>query len=291
MSSDGRAELMILGGSGFIGRRLSHHVRARRRTAAWSSAECNLLDAAQTRQRLEVCGNQTTVVMCASVTRVVEDSWPAFETNLALVRNLMESLARRPPRSLVFLSSSDVYGLPAAELPIKEETLPRPTTFYGLAKLAGETLCLLMRQGDWPTARLRLPGIYGPGDRGRSVVGRFCQRLAARQPLEITGAGTVRRDYVHVDDLCRLIEALHEEPWDGLVNVATGTSVSVNHLVEVVAASLGASPVIERLPAREDRDHDLVFDTRRLRSTFPRLTFRPIERGVQDYLAASQAAD
>jgi UDP-glucose 4-epimerase len=227
--------------------------------------------------------------MCAGVSRVVEDSWRAFETNLALARNLMEALARHRPRSLIFLSSSDVYGLPAAELPIREKTLPGPTTFYGLAKLASESLCLLLRQGDWPLSRLRLPGIYGPGDGGRSVVGRFCQRVAGHQPLELTGRGIVRRDYVHVDDLCGLIAALDDEPWHGLLNVATGTSISVNHLAEVVAAALGMSPAIEYLPARQERDHDLVFDARQLRAAFPQLTFRTVEQGVRDYLADAQA--
>lgn len=281
------AKVIIVGGSGFIGGRLAEILRLRGvEVITTTSLQYNFLDEDDARLAMSKCDHETTVVMCAGISRLVEESWRTYHMNVLLARNLMRGLANHPPRNLIFLSSTDVYGLPVAVLPISESTLPNPSTFYGLSKLASETLMTLNRQPKWPVTRLRLPGIYGFGDGQRSVVGRLCGNVASGQPVRITGNGTVARDFVHVDDLCRLIEQLVIEPVDDTFNVVTGNSFPLNQIAELVGKELGVRPIIERIAGDSNRDHDLSFQPDRLRASFPAIEFRGLEQGIRDYVAA-----
>ncbi len=291
-------EVLILGGSGFIGRQLSKRLRVastadgvtpRPRVTPLSSSACDLLDLPSARRCLAQSGPQTTLVICAGISRLAGDSWSLFQRNLTMVRNLLESLPADHVRSIVFLSSTDVYGLPAVELPICESTPVRPTTYYGLSKLACEQLFSIGNQVRCPVACLRLPGIYGPTDGGKSVVGRFCRRLASGHSLELSGEGKVLRDLIHVDDLCALIDALVTSPREITLNVATGRSRPIREIVELVAdqlqlSSARRSELIEFKPPNPARDHPLVFETNRLQAAFPEVRFRQIASGIADYL-------
>ncbi len=292
-------DVVVLGGSGFIGQRLTDRLCAqpaviasygRYQVTSLSSQACNLCDLNRTRQQLAHVNATTTVVVCAGISRLAGDSWSVFQANVTMVRNLLEAIAPAAPRSVVFLSSTDVYGLPAAELPITEQTCPQPTTYYGLAKLACERMLNRIGSNGYPIACLRLPGIYGATDGGRSVVGVVCRQLAARRPIQLSGGGNVRRDFVHVDDLCAVIEALIARPVTATLNVATGNSMAIGSVAKAVASQLelsreALSELIEPSPTNPDRDHDLVFDSRSLQQRFSDLAFRGVTSGIQSYLA------
>ena len=292
-------DVMIVGGTGFIGRRLTdrlRHVQQEASAPAWSghvislsSRDCNLLNSQQSREKLATTSSTTTIIMCAGISRRAGDSWSLFQTNLTMVHNLLRALRDREPRSIVFLSSTDVYGLPTTELPLTETSLPRPTTYYGLAKLACENMFHIGSSPSCPVTILRLPGIYGSTDAGRSIVGSFCRRLSAQQAVQLSGGGYVTRDFVHVDDLCSLMEARVVSPLQTTLNVATGNSMMVADVASRVAQQLQlpaavAADLLAATPRTSDRDHDLAFDPQLLRTSFPHISLRTIAAGIQAYL-------
>jgi len=279
--------IVILGASGFIGGRIAHCLEAAgvRRVIRYSSSECNLLDRAEVDAKLECCDEGTSIVFCAAVSRTAEDSWEALQRNIAMVYHFVAALRDRQIRSVIFLSSADVYGMPPGEVPIREDTPPRPSSHYGVSKLSGEAILMVGKYRSWPCTVLRLPGAYGDGDRGRSVVGRIAEQLANGETIRITGDGSTQRDYVEVSDVCRLVHSLLKRPRTDVVNVATGASLSVGRMVELTAEALEVAPVVKHEATSSERDHDLIFDTSRLRSLCPDITFTPLEQGIRDYVS------
>lgn len=275
--------IVILGHSGFIGRHLlGHFSRAGREVIGIASRECDLTQPDRVRRCLAQLEAPFDLIDAAVINRHLCQDYPAFLANCQMLQNVLDSLPAGLCRSFIYLSSVDVYGRPAG--PINEATLPAPAHYYALAKLTCEQLLHLFPKG-FPTAILRLPGVYGVEDGGRSLVGKLVRAAVSRRPLTIAGSGRLRRDYIGVDDLAAVVDALVARPRDLLVNVATGRSLSLLDIVAIIADKAQCRPEIVWQPEDGPPGVDLVFDPANLRQALPTIRLRSLEEGIAGYLA------
>lgn len=278
--------VVVLGSTGFIGGRLCQWLNhAGYRVTGWSSRDCDLTDALTVKQKLTGLPQGTHVILCATVNRNVEDSYRAMGRNLLMAENLIDGAPRGRLGGLTFLSTVDVYGHTPL-CPITEATAPRPMNYYGIGKLASEHL--LRRPGaiDCPVTVLRLPGVYGAGDRQRSIVGTFLKRIVEGETITLYGDGRVLRDYVDVEDVCRIAAALLDNPQDRLLNLAKGESLPLKQIIERLAAVAGREPSLDMREAKGNAAGDLVFDIAGLAQAVPGLAFTSLEDGARSYLQA-----
>ena len=140
---------------------------------------------------------------------------------------------------LVFVSSGGaIYG--ETTRAATERTIPAPTSYYGIHKLAAEGHVEL---AGLPYAIVRPSNIYGPrqtaGLEG-AVVATFVGQALAGEPLTIDGDGRQRRDLIHVRDVVAALVRLGDPGGpSGTWNVASGRAVSVDALAAVVERSVG----------------------------------------------------
>ena len=283
--------VIIFGASGFIGARVYEHLQSLENVdiVGYSSAECDLLDQPRVSKLLDTCDRETSVVLCSGIARRKEDSWHAMMKNVEMVRNFATSIPPGGIRSVVFMSSVDVYGAQPDSLPIREDTKLNPNGYYALSKLTCEEVLRLEVSSSCPVALLRLPGVYGVGDRFESVVGKFIKQVLDNETTEITGDGAVKRDYVEVGNLCQVVEHFMRRPFAGVVNVATGRSTTIKDMHEIVAGVAGVTPKGHHLPDDNLRG-DLEFDTNRLASLCPQVKFKDLEQGIAEYLSHVSAS-
>ena len=275
---------IVLGGTGFIGGNVRARLAEDRPVHSFGSGDADLTNLEAVRRLLAEHGRDAQVVLCSSIGRTTEDSYAAFLKNVAMARNVAEASAECKAASLVYLSSTDVYGTPPAELPVTETTLPRPDTFYGASKLSAESLIELTIQRRIPAASLRLPGIYGPGERNRSIVNLFLDKARNGVPLTLSGGGTILRDYVFVHDLAEIIARFLDRPASGVFNIATGAPISLRELAEAAFEVVGETPRINLDAARDSRSHDLVFDTKKLARHLGNFRFTPLKEAMRERL-------
>ena len=288
---DDRLNITVLGHSGFIGRALCRKlVEKGVHVQGASSQECNLVNPAETERFLGNLPQDARVVLCSTILRTVEDSYDAMGRNIRMMENFVTFAPRGRLAGVVFFSTVDVYGF-NPELPITERTRPAPGNFYGISKLTSEFLLRMPGALDCPLTVLRMPGIYGPGDRGRSIVGRFLDQIRRSGKVTICGDGSVWRDYVEVSDVCEVVLECVKRPFDGLFNVATGTSLSILEIVEILGGAVGISPTIEYLPSDRGVAGSLVFDITSFRSRFPNKTFKKFQEGAASYVAGGVRRD
>lgn len=277
--------VVVLGASGFIGDAVAHRLeRCGLEVVCRSSESGNLLDPMGAREALTPVGPASAVVFCAAIRRTLDDSFEALTRNVRMVENVLGALEGRTPRSIVFLSSVDVYGRPPTSLPVTEATPLHPTSYYGVGKVACELLLGLPRPSP-PLTVLRLPGVYGPEDHGRSVVGKLVSEIAARSTVRLSGTGSVLRDYVHVEDVATVVARCVTVPRNATLDVVTGRSIAMRDLVQVIAGELETTARIEYLPDAPTGG-DLVFTGSALHAAFPDLRLRMIEEGVAEVVAA-----
>jgi len=172
------------------------------------------------------------------------------ERNVLVTQRLLEAVREQPVERVVYASSSSVYGN-AARYPTTEADLPRPHSPYGVTKLAAEHLCSLYAE-NWrvPTVSLRYFSVYGPRQRPDMGFSRFLRAALAGDALPIYGDGTQIRDFTYVCDIVDATIAAAEANTDpGVVcNVAGGSNISVNELIELLTDLLGHSIAVTHLP-------------------------------------------
>lgn len=278
--------VIVLGASGFIGANIFRHLKRKKDfdIVGYSSKSCNLLNQSQVAEVLALSNSNTTIILCSGIPRSVEDSWDAMLKNITMVHNFVSSIPNNGLRSIIFLSSTDIYGNALSKTPINEDMVPRPKGFYALSKLACEYIFQINTRCNCPVTCLRLPGIYGYGDGSRSVIGKFIQKLLEHEQIEIIGDGTSKRDYVEVGDLCMVVEHLVRQPYNGPINVATGKSTSIKDIVSIIADVIGVNARIKWMEKMNSDRLCLAFDTKRLKSLCPTIRFKDMKNGVKHYI-------
>jgi UDP-glucose 4-epimerase len=163
-------------------------------------------------------------------------------------------------RCFVFTSSIAVYG--HAEPPMTEDLVPMPVDPYGIAKYAVEQeLKVSHEMFGLPYIIFRPHNVYGErqniGDRYRNVIGIFMNQILRGEECTIFGDGEQTRAFSHIDDVALPIARSIDNPsaYGETFNIGGDTPYSVNHLVEAVAAAMGAPARIVHLPARHEVVH------------------------------------
>jgi UDP-glucose 4-epimerase len=182
-----------------------------------------------------------------SVPLSVAEPVRSYEINALGTLRLLEACRRRGVRRLVLAGSSAAYGDTPA-LPKVETMPPAPLSPYAAGKVAAEHLlavyghCHGMR-----TVSLRYFNVFGPRQRDDSpytgVIAIFARALLAGRRPTIFGDGEQTRDFTYVDNVVRanLLAMEREVPPGSVINVGSGTSISINQLFRAIADRLGSS--------------------------------------------------
>ncbi|MFA5624735.1 MAG: GDP-L-fucose synthase [Bradymonadales bacterium] len=174
--------------------------------------------------------------------------------NLLIQDNVIGAAFRFAVKRLLFLGSSCIYPK-HAEQPIKESSLLtgplEPTNeFYAIAKIAGLKLCeALNRQYGCAYLSLMPTNLYGPGDNyhGKNshvipaLIRKFHEaKIEDQASITLWGTGRARREFLFVDDMAdAAIYLLENSDESSLINVGTGTDISIAELAQNIASVVG----------------------------------------------------
>lgn len=178
-----------------------------------------------------------------------------FNENVLATFNVLEACRLYSVRTLIFTSSSAVYG-DAKIIPTPENYAPlEPISVYGASKLASENL--IVTYGKLYGVKgiiLRLANIVGPRQT-HGVIVDFIRKLR-RDPteLEVLGDGTQKKSYLHIRDLLRAIDVIAEyadgsnAPYE-VFNVGNDDWIEVNEIARLVISKLNLGNVKVRYVA------------------------------------------
>ena len=274
-------------------------------------SELDLTDQAATRRFFQEETPEQVYLAAAKVGGILANStYPAqfIRENLAIQTNVIHEASRAGTKKLLFLGSSCIYPRDCPQ-PIREESLMtgplEPTNAaYATAKIAGIQMCQAYRQEHGFDAICAMPtNLYGPGDNYDlqtahalpALLRRFHEAKERDAPEVVAwGTGTPRREFLHVDDLaeaCLVLMSKHSSP--DLVNVGTGTDLSIAELTGLIAKTIGFRGRVRFDPAKPDGTPRKVLDVSRLKAYgwAPRI---PLEQGLaktyEDYRKGPPAA-
>jgi UDP-glucose 4-epimerase len=293
--------VVVLGGSGFIGRNLSPALAAlgyevhsvSRSPVVVRDPRVNYIDCNYDNiyQLGEIYAAADVIFHLAWDTTPATSSRQSsleVSANLLPSLRLLEYLEHNARAHLVFVSSGGtVYG--DCELDVVSEAVHvSPIAHYGAGKGAMELfLHSFQRQSGRAVSVLRPANLYGPGQLAKQQFGVIPTLLTALKTdtaFRVMGDGENRRDFVYIDDfvsLClRLCEGQSRPNEYALFNVGSGHGVSLNELMSLAQQVSGKPLRIERQPARQVDVRSIVLDSSKLAAAWGWSASTGIEDGL-----------
>lgn len=155
----------------------------------------------------------------------------------------------------IFLSTADVYGVNNSSN-LVETDIVRPTTIYAANKVAFEAyLQAYYSLFNFPVIIFRPVTVYGPKQHPGWLIPRVITRALMGEKVQITGDGSVKRDWIFVGDLCDvLIKTLtfnKASIYSEVFNIGTGEEKTVLEVVSSILKRLNKpQSIIEFIPPR-----------------------------------------
>ncbi len=293
--------IIALGGNGFIGSHfVKHALQAGHRVTVVDllakprhdhalAFDFRLASTAELAADTDLLRSADAIVHCAySTVPATSNANPARDItdNLIPLVALLEAMDATGRQRIVYLSSGGaVYGRPHT-VPIAESHPLNPISAYGVTKVASEKYLGMyaVNRGLRPTI-LRPANPYGI-DQGKvgllGAVTTFMNLAAENKAVTIWGDGSVVRDFLHIDDVSRLLLAAVEQDQPGVYNCGSGIGCSLNVLIDTIAAVTGRKLTVRHELARDFDPPEIVLDIAAARAAFgwaPRVS---LEDGLRD---------
>jgi GDP-4-dehydro-6-deoxy-D-mannose reductase len=299
---------IVTGANGFVGRHLTHALRARgvspiawRRQPHDTEARTDnvrivdVLDRDAVRRAIAEDG-PTRIFHLAGAPHV-GDSWknslPTLQVNVLGTHHLLEAVRLEHPQCRVLVVTSGMIYKPGPHA-LDEDAPLVPSSPYGLSKLAQDQLARLTVAEDGLNVVVARPFNHiGPGQAPSFAVASFCRQIALIErgtmaPELRVGNLDARRDLTDVRDVVAAYLRIMDDATTGTAwNVCSGTANRIGDLLETL---LGLATV--RITTSTDPERMRPSDTPLLLGSHTRLTTAlgwtptiPIEVTLADTLA------
>lgn len=286
--------IYVAGHRGLVGSAICRNLRRQgfERLLLPSRAELDLTDSVAVRSFFERNRPQYVFLAAAKVGGILANNlYPAdfIRENLIIETNFIDACYRAGVDRLLFLGSSCIYPKLCPQ-PIKEEYLLtgplEPTNRpYALAKIAGVEMCWSYNRQYHTRYLAAMPAnLYGPGDnfdpQNSHVLAALIRKVAeakamGRKQIEVWGTGQPRRELLFSEDLaeaCVFLMNLSDSSFSSLlegvplINIGTGTDVTIRELAEQVCAVLGFAGGLQFDSTRPDGTPQKLLDVTRIQS-------------------------
>lgn len=302
-------KVLVTGGAGFIGSHVVEHFQGK--------AEVVVLDNFRSGHRRNLAGLQHTLIEGSILDRAKLDeamrgvdqvyhlaamiSVPesmlkpreCVDLNALGTLHVLEAAEAAQVGKVVLASSAAVYG-DNPTVPKVETMLPEPKSPYAVTKLDGEYyLELFRRERGLATTSLRFFNVFGPRQDPQSpyaaAVPIFIEKAVRGESIGIFGDGLQTRDFTYVADAVMaflLAGSVKVPPRGEVVNIGTGTSVTMLELARAMANAAGVPQIHPQL--QPGRPADVKHSLADISKAKELLGFEPgytLEAGLQDLIA------
>jgi len=177
------------------------------------------------------------------------------------VQNILQSTNLASLKRFIQIGSSDEYGNSSA--PQAEDMRESPISPYSLGKVATtQLLQMLHRTEGIPAVTLRLFLVYGPGQDSNRFLPQIIKGCLSSSDFSAS-TGNQLRDFCYVDDVINgILLALKNDEVDGLViNLASGEPIKIREVVKLVQNSIGkGNAIFGKIPYRTGENMELYAD-------------------------------
>ncbi|EMA6342269.1 dTDP-glucose 4,6-dehydratase [Bacillus cytotoxicus] len=219
------------------------------------------------------------------VDRSIENSTPFFNTNVMGTVALLEVVKRYPNIKMLQVSTDEVYGSLGNEGFFTETTPLAPSSPYSSSKASADMIALsYFKTYGTHVSITRCSNNYGPYQYPEKLIPLMIIQALKGKKLPVYGDGKNIRDWLHVEDHCRALDAVMHRGKAGEVYNIGGNQERTNiEVVQSILQQLGKSETaIEFVADRLGHDRRYAIDASKIKKELgwsPTYTF---EEGLRE---------
>ncbi|HBO68701.1 MAG TPA: dTDP-glucose 4,6-dehydratase [Deltaproteobacteria bacterium] len=218
------------------------------------------------------------------VDRSIADPSLFLRTNVLGTQVLLDAARKAAVARYVQISTDEVYGSLGATGKFTEQSPLRPNSPYAASKTAGDLLArAYFRTYGTPAIVTRCSNNYGPYQFPEKLIPFFVTLLAAGKPVPVYGDGGNVRDWIHVDDHSRAVEAvlLRGKPGE-IYNIGGGNERTNIEITKLLLSAMGKpESMMAFVPDRPGHDRRYAIDDGRVRTELGVAPRVPFEEGLR----------
>ncbi|GAB4235972.1 MAG: dTDP-glucose 4,6-dehydratase [Deltaproteobacteria bacterium] len=303
-------KILVAGGAGFIGSNFIRYILGAR--ADWRVVNvdkltyagnlANLAEVADNPRyrfhRADICDARevsrifaeekpAAVVNFAAETHVdrsIDDPALFLRTNILGTQVLLDAARTAGVARYLQISTDEVYGSLGDTGRFSEESPLRPNSPYAASKTSADLLVRAYgKTYGLPTLITRCSNNYGPYQFPEKIIPFFVTLLREGKPVPVYGDGRNVRDWIHVEDHSRAVEAVLECGRPGeIYNVGGGNERTNIEITKMLLAAMGKDESsMKFVPDRPGHDRRYAIDDSKIRAELGVVPRVPFEEGLR----------
>lgn len=285
-------KVLLTGASGVVGTALVDDLRAHGYDVVpVTSADGDLREPTQAERIIGDASPDAVVHLAARVHGLmgnIHAQGRAFLDNVRMNTNVVEAARLAGVRKVVAMGSTAIYS-DTAPRPLSESAIWTGAPHGSEAGYAHAKRAMIAQLEAYHEeygleyAVALSTNLYGPGDRfdeaqGHvlpSLVSKFHRAVTSGTQVTVWGSGTPTRDFVYSTDAARALRLILEG-YSGVINLATGTSVTIREAVETLADVSGYTGEIVWDSSKPDGQRKRTYDVGKVNALgwAPRVSLR-----------------
>jgi dTDP-glucose 4,6-dehydratase len=219
------------------------------------------------------------------VDRSIDDPSLFLRTNVLGTQMLLEVARKGGVARYIQISTDEVYGSLGPTGRFTEDSPLRPNSPYAASKTAADLLARAwFKTYGFPVIVTRCSNNYGPYQFPEKLIPFFITLLREGRPVPVYGDGMNVRDWIHVDDHSRAIEAVLLRGRPGEVyNIGGGNERTNIEITKMLLSFLGKpESLLKFVPDRPGHDRRYAIDDTKTRSELNVVPQVPFEEGLRE---------
>ncbi|GIW69409.1 MAG: putative UDP-glucose epimerase YtcB [Patescibacteria group bacterium] len=192
-----------------------------------------------------------------------------LNNNIVATNNLLKEAKKSKVKMFINIATSSVYGAHATG---NETAETKPTSYYGVTKLAAEQLVLAANRDEgFPAASARLFSVYGERERPEKLYMKLIDSILNDKPFPIReGSQEHIRSYTYVGDIVDglvLIMENFDKCVGEIFNLGTEQAITTGEGIRIVEELIGKKAIFNvqpRRPGEQSETHANIDKARRI---------------------------
>ncbi|MDC1200507.1 NAD-dependent epimerase/dehydratase family protein [Pelagibacteraceae bacterium] len=238
--------ILITGGSGFIGKHLANRLsnnnkvyifdkkpfKNKHKNIKFISGDIKNYNNLKKIKKINIIYH-----LAAQTSAEISEEHPFkdIKTNIFGTYNVCKFAINNNVKEVIFTSSMAVYG--GSKHKISETNFCNPSSIYGMSKLFGEKLIRNLSKNKINYKIFRLFNVYGPGqdlkNLKQGMVSIYLYQLLKNNKIVVKGSLERFRDFIYIDDLIDIM-LMKNIKYNNIFNVGSGKKTKVKNLLKLI---------------------------------------------------------
>ena len=218
------------------------------------------------------------------VDRSIDDPALFLRTNILGTQVLLDAARKAKVARYLQISTDEVYGSLGATGRFSEESPLAPNSPYAASKTAADLLVRAYgKTFGLPVLVTRCSNNYGPYQFPEKLIPFFVTLLHEGKPVPVYGDGRNVRDWIHVEDHSRAVDAVLRRGRPGeIYNVGGGNERTNIEITKLLIAAMGKDErSMKFVPDRPGHDRRYAIDDAKIRAELGVVPQVPFEEGLR----------